>query len=41
VENKRVGGGRMARRHVLYPGEIDGTQELAWHKLACFASPRF
>ena len=24
-----------------YLGEIDGTQELAWHKLACFASPRF
>jgi transposase len=32
VENKRVGGGRVVQRHVLYLGEINGTQELAWRK---------
>ena len=32
VENKRVGGGRVVQRHVLYLGEINSTQELAWRK---------
>src|SRR5438874_12910936 len=30
VENTRVGGGRVVQRHVLYLGEINDTQELAW-----------
>jgi len=32
VENKRVGGGRVVQRQVLYLGEINDTQELAWRK---------
>src|SRR5882672_12927195 len=32
VENKRVSGGRVLQRHVLYLGEINGTQELAWRR---------
>jgi hypothetical protein len=32
VENTRVAGGRVAQRHVLYPGEINDTQELAWRR---------
>jgi transposase len=32
VENKRVGGGRVVQRHVLYLGEINSSQELAWRK---------
>src|SRR6266446_5803081 len=32
VENKRVGRGRVVQRHVLYLGEINNTQELAWRK---------
>jgi hypothetical protein len=32
VENKRVHGGRVVQRHVLYLGEINSTQELAWRK---------
>lgn len=32
VENKRVEGGRVVQRHVLYLGEINSTQELAWRK---------
>ncbi len=32
VEAKRVGGGRVVQRHVLYLGEINDTQELAWRK---------
>jgi hypothetical protein len=32
VENKRVAGGRVVQRHVLYLGEINDTQELAWRK---------
>src|SRR2546430_8021560 len=30
VENTRIGGGRVVQRHVLYLGEINNTQELAW-----------
>jgi hypothetical protein len=30
VENKRVAGGRVQQRHVLYLGEINSSQELAW-----------
>src|SRR5438046_3411918 len=32
VENTRVGGGRVVQRHVLYLGEINDTQELAWRR---------
>jgi hypothetical protein len=32
VENKRVAGGRVVQRHVLYLGEINDTQERAWRK---------
>lgn len=32
VENKRVGGGRVLQRHVLYLGEINASQELAWRR---------
>lgn len=32
VESKRVGRGRVVQRQVLYLGEINGTQELAWRK---------
>src|SRR5512132_3846405 len=32
VENKRVSGGRVLQRQVLYLGEINSSQELAWRK---------
>jgi hypothetical protein len=32
VENKRVADGRVVQRHVLYLGEINTSQELAWRK---------
>lgn len=32
VENKRLTDGRVAQRHVLYLGEINSSQELAWRK---------
>src|SRR5712691_3521600 len=32
VENPRVAGGRVVQRHVLYLGEINDTQELAWRR---------
>lgn len=32
VENRRVSGGRVLQRHVLYLGEINSSQELAWRK---------
>jgi len=32
VENKRVEGERVVQRHVLYLGEINSSQELAWRK---------
>jgi DDE family transposase len=32
VENKRVSGGRVVQRHVLYLGEINSSQELAWRR---------
>ncbi|MGH8430269.1 MAG: IS1634 family transposase, partial [Solimonas sp.] len=32
VENQRVGDGRVVQRHVLYLGEINSSQELAWRK---------
>ncbi len=31
-ENKRLAGRRVAQRHVLYLGEINSSQELAWRK---------
>jgi transposase len=32
VENRRVGRARVVQRHVLYLGEINDRQELAWRK---------
>jgi hypothetical protein len=32
VENKHVSGGRVLQQHVLYLGEINSSQELAWRK---------
>jgi hypothetical protein len=32
VENRRVSGGRVVQRHVLYLGEINGSQREAWRK---------
>ena len=32
VENKRVSGGRVLQRHVLYLGEINSSQAQAWRK---------
>jgi Transposase DDE domain len=32
VENQRVAGGRTVQRQVLYLGEINDSQELAWRK---------
>lgn len=32
VENRRLPGGRITQRHVLYLGEINSTQERAWRK---------
>ncbi|MBV9248308.1 MAG: IS1634 family transposase [Acetobacteraceae bacterium] len=32
VENRRVAGGRVVQRHVLYLGEINDSQQQAWRK---------
>jgi transposase len=32
VENRRLAGGRVTQRHVLYLGEINSSQERAWRK---------
>ena len=32
VENRRVMGGRVLQRHVLYLGELNGCQEASWRK---------
>jgi len=32
VENKRLDNGRVVQRHVLYLGEINSSQELAWRR---------
>jgi Transposase DDE domain len=32
VENRRVSGGRVLQRHVLYLGEINSSQEVSWRK---------
>ena len=32
VENKRVGGGRVVQRHVLYLGEINSSQAAVWRR---------
>jgi hypothetical protein len=32
VENKRVAGGRVVQRHVLYLGEINSSQAMVWRK---------
>ena len=32
VENKRLRDGRVVQRHVLYLGEINSSQELAWRR---------
>ena len=40
VENARVAGGRVVQRHVLYLGEINDTQELAWRRSIAVLSAR-
>jgi hypothetical protein len=32
VESKRVAGGRVVQRHVLYLGEINSSQAAVWRK---------
>jgi transposase len=32
VENRRVMGGRVLQRHVLYLGELNGSQEASWRR---------
>ena len=32
VENRRVRGGKVVQRHVLYLGEINSSQREAWRK---------
>lgn len=32
VENRRLHDGRIVQRHVLYLGELNGTQEASWRK---------
>src|SRR5260221_2524503 len=32
VENKRLDDGRVVQRHVLYLGEINASQAVAWRK---------
>jgi hypothetical protein len=32
VENRRITGGRILQRQVLYLGELNGTQETSWRK---------
>lgn len=32
VENRRVNGGRVLQRHMLYLGEINSSQEQAWRR---------
>src|SRR5581483_7760031 len=32
VENRRIQGGRVVQRHVLYLGEINSSQQEAWRK---------
>src|SRR5918995_602875 len=32
VENRRVAGGHVVQKHLLYLGEINDSQELAWRK---------
>jgi len=32
VENKRIAGGKVRQRHVLYLGEINASQERSWRK---------
>jgi hypothetical protein len=32
VENRRLPGGRVQQRHLLYLGEINSSQERAWRK---------
>jgi hypothetical protein len=33
VENRRVMGGRILQRHVLYLGELNGSQEASWRRI--------
>ena len=32
AESRRYGGGKVAQRHVLYLGEINDSQRLAWER---------
>jgi len=39
VENRRIAGGRMIQRHVLYLGEINAHQEAAWQRTIDLINP--
>ena len=39
VENRRVSGGRVVQRHVLYLGELNGIQEASWRKTVAVFGP--
>jgi hypothetical protein len=39
VENRRLGDGRVAQRHVLYFGELNGSQDCAWQKTIDLIDP--
>lgn len=39
VENRRLSDGRVAQRHVLYLGELNGSQESAWQKTIDLIDP--
>jgi hypothetical protein len=39
VENRRIGGGRVVQRPLLYLGEINDSQELAWRKSIAIVGP--
>ena len=39
VENRRIGGDRVVQRPLLYLGEINDSQELAWRKSIAILDP--
>ncbi len=41
VENRRVRGGRVVQRQVLYLGEINDSQQAAWRRTYRFRKLRF
>ena len=32
VENRRLAGNKVVQRHVLYPGELNDSQQRAWER---------